>query len=202
MGGFRILSLLSRLSTIIFPLSDTSPILSMKISTLQAMLQCIACCKKKVTVELNVEGTVHLPDASGIYTCVHSRALLPGIANSITKWGTEDFFSLWWIIISSAFFYLDILSQIYWGFFCMSVKADRRICLWARKFLDQIRRLREMTRARDSQLFCDLAFFSHASCTDACLLSHPAFYLESLTIFWPYPLSSYTSTSVDELPSF
>ena len=79
MDGFCILSLLSRLGTIIFPLSDTSPILSVKISTFQAMLQCMVCCKKKVTVELNVEGAVHLPDASGIYTCVHPQALLPGL---------------------------------------------------------------------------------------------------------------------------
>lgn len=50
-----------------FPLSDTSPILSVKISALQAMLQCMVCCKKKVTVELNVEGAVHL------------QALLPGL---------------------------------------------------------------------------------------------------------------------------
>lgn len=85
MGGFCILSLLSRLGTIIFPLSDTSPILNMKINTLQAVLQCMACCKKKVAVELNVEGTVRLPDPSGIYMCVHLQALLPGIANSITK---------------------------------------------------------------------------------------------------------------------
>lgn len=68
-----------------FPLSDTSPILSVKISPLQAMLQCVVCCKKKVTVELNVEGTVHLPGQSGIYTYAHPQALLPGIANSITK---------------------------------------------------------------------------------------------------------------------
>lgn len=47
-----------------------------------------------------------------------------------------------------------------------------------------------MTGARASQLFCDLVFVSHASCTDACLLSHPAFYLQSLPFsgHTPFPV--------------
>lgn len=82
----------------------------------------------------------------------------------------------------------------------MSVKADGHIYLRARKCLDQIRRLREMTGAGDSRLLCDPVFFRPAVQMHACFPIQPSIW--NHYHFLAVPLSGYTSTSVDELPSF